>query len=797
MKKHSSSLVPQNQILINLDGYVFRMSVRIHAIAKEIKKTSKQVLDILSERGYDLKSASSTIDNITAQSLIEEFIHSSEIEQPKKDSVGVESTIPKEEKKRLDNKVLPIVKSKEDLAREKMEHEEASLEKEFVELELSEENTEIKTKVESSPSHNSAAMAPAPPQNKRPLTPNSKDNSQKVEVGSVTSVEVKKLENSDTNGVVEGNLIIVKPPIVVRDFAGFINLKPFQLISELMEMGIFASMNQTIEEEVARRIAKIKGFELEIRHRGEKTEKVQKSKVVIDENDEKFLQARSPVVCILGHVDHGKTTLLDTIRQANVVSGEAGGITQHVGAYQILHNDQKITFLDTPGHAAFSKIRERGANLTDVAVLVVAADDGFMPQTDEALKFAQRAQGTLVVAINKMDVKGADADKVKTQMQERSIPCEDWGGEVVTVPISALKGENIDELLEMILLQSELMELKANPNANSEGVIIEARQEVGRGPTATLIVQKGTLKVGDVIQSGSVYCKVKAMIDDKGNQVRSAPPSTPVNILGWSGVPEAGAFFRKFKNERDARKEAETIDYQNRISSSSVADPENPTEESAVDALFAAISKSKATTYRVILKADVRGSLEALEGSLELIKSEKVLLEILQGEIGQITKNDVKMASTSNADILGFNVKLENGVMGEAKHLGVQVYQNNIIYELIDLVKDNMADLLEPESIEKKTGRAEVRQVFRVSKGRLVAGSMVMEGLIGRNKGARLLRSNKVLAEGKIETLKRFKDDVTEVKAGFECGIRLDSFDDYEEGDVIETFELDKIRPSL
>ena len=773
------------------------MSVRIHAIAKEIKKTSKQVLDILSERGYDLKSASSTIDNITAQSLIEEFIHSSEIEQPKKDSVGVESTIPKEEKKRLDNKVLPIVKSKEDLAREKMEHEEASLEKEFVELELSEENTEIKTKVESSPSHNSAAMAPAPPQNKRPLTPNSKDNSQKVEVGSVTSVEVKKLENSDTNGVVEGNLIIVKPPIVVRDFAGFINLKPFQLISELMEMGIFASMNQTIEEEVARRIAKIKGFELEIRHRGEKTEKVQKSKVVIDENDEKFLQARSPVVCILGHVDHGKTTLLDTIRQANVVSGEAGGITQHVGAYQILHNDQKITFLDTPGHAAFSKIRERGANLTDVAVLVVAADDGFMPQTDEALKFAQRAQGTLVVAINKMDVKGADADKVKTQMQERSIPCEDWGGEVVTVPISALKGENIDELLEMILLQSELMELKANPNANSEGVIIEARQEVGRGPTATLIVQKGTLKVGDVIQSGSVYCKVKAMIDDKGNQVRSAPPSTPVNILGWSGVPEAGAFFRKFKNERDARKEAETIDYQNRISSSSVADPENPTEESAVDALFAAISKSKATTYRVILKADVRGSLEALEGSLELIKSEKVLLEILQGEIGQITKNDVKMASTSNADILGFNVKLENGVMGEAKHLGVQVYQNNIIYELIDLVKDNMADLLEPESIEKKTGRAEVRQVFRVSKGRLVAGSMVMEGLIGRNKGARLLRSNKVLAEGKIETLKRFKDDVTEVKAGFECGIRLDSFDDYEEGDVIETFELDKIRPSL
>ena len=324
--------------------------------------------------------------------------------------------------------------------------------------------------------------------------------------------------------MVEGNLIIVKPPIVVRDFAGFIGLKPFQLISELMEMGIFASMNQSIDEEVARSIASVKGFELEIKHRGEKTEAVEKkSKVEIDENDEKFLKPRPPVVCILGHVDHGKTTLLDTIRKANVVAGEAGGITQHVGAYQIDHGDQKITFIDTPGHAAFSKIRERGANLTDVSVLVVAADDGFMPQTDEALKFAQRSQGSLLVAINKMDVKGADADKVKTQMQERSIASEDWGGEIVTVPISALKGDNVDDLLDMILLQAELMELKANPDAVTEGVVVEARQEIGRGATAVVIVQKGTLKVGDAIHCGSVYCKVKAMIDDQGNQVKSAP----------------------------------------------------------------------------------------------------------------------------------------------------------------------------------------------------------------------------------------------------------------------------------
>jgi len=698
-------------------------------------------------------------------------------------------------------KKAPIVRTKADLDREKLEKEEAENAKKQKELKA--EASEVPEVIDGAndvPEKKSPSMAPPPPSRRASAPPPPPGAGKSVipspPAASPSPVQTKA--DDDGVGVVEGNLIMVKPPIVVRDFAGFIGLKPFQLISELMEMGIFASMNQSIEEDVARRVAKSKGFELEIKHRGEKAEPVSKKKVVVDENDEKFLKPRPPVVCILGHVDHGKTTLLDTIRKANVVSGEAGGITQHVGAYQITHNNQKITFLDTPGHAAFSKIRERGANLTDVAVLVVAADDGFMPQTDEALKFAQRAQGTLVVAINKMDSKGADADKVKTQMQERSIPPEDWGGDVVTVPISALKGDNIEDLLEMILLQSELMELKANPDANAEGVIVEARQEVGRGPTATIIVQKGTLKVGDAIQSGAVHCKVKAMIDDQGNNLKSAPPSTPVNILGWSGVPEAGATYKKFKNEREARREAEEFENLNKFTPAPAEETAADSDDSSgVDALFAAISKSKATTYKVILKADVRGSLEALKGSLELIQSDKVLLEVLQSEVGQVTKNDVKMASTSGADILGFNVKLENGVMGEAKHLGIQVFQNNIIYEIIDLVKENMANLLEPELVEKKTGRAEIRQIFRVSKGRVVAGSMVMEGSIGRNKIARLMRGGEMIAEGKVETLKRFKDDVNEVKAGFECGIRLDAFDKYEEGDFIETFEVDKITPSL
>ncbi|WP_407677779.1 translation initiation factor IF-2 [Candidatus Seribacter sulfatis] len=778
------------------------MSVRVHAIAKEVNKSSKELIEILTARGYDIKSASASIDNITAQSIIDEFAVEKPIEaQEESKPEAAESVVEKNTKE--PSKKAPIVRSKADLDAEKKEKEDAE-QKEKAKLLKSEP-------VQPVPVVSNAPSLPPPPvtrANAPPPPPSTAGKSgvpsPPSPISSDTPVESKEVSNdsatSDDDVVVEGNLILIKPPIVVRDFATFIGLKPFQLISELMEMGIFASMNQTIEEDVARKIAKIKGFELEIRHRGEKVEAAApKKKVVVDENDEKFLKPRSPVVCILGHVDHGKTTLLDTIRKANVVEGEAGGITQHVGAYQIEHKDQKITFLDTPGHAAFSKIRERGANLTDVSVLVVAADDGFMPQTDEALKFAQRAQGTLVVAINKMDAKGADQEKVKTQMQERSIPSEDWGGEVVTVPISALKGDGVDDLLDMILLQAELMELKANPEAETGGVIVEARQEVGRGPTATVIVQKGTLKIGDAIHCGSVYCKVKAMIDDQGQQVKQAPPSTPVNILGWSGVPDSGGIFARSKNEREARREAEESE---QLSKQVVVVPEEEEEGgepavTGVDALFAAISRSKSAAYRVILKADVGGSLEALRETLELITSDKVLLEILQSDVGQITKNDIKMANTSGADVIGFNVKMENGVMGDAKHQDVKVFQNSIIYEIIDLVKDNMAELLEPELVEKKTGRAEIRQVFKVSKGRTVAGSMVMEGSIIRNKGARLVRKGKVLAEGKIETLKRFKDDATEVKAGFECGIRLDSFDEYEEGDMIETFEVEKIRPSL
>jgi len=584
---------------------------------------------------------------------------------------------------------------------------------------------------------------------------------------------------------------------VVRDFAVMIGLKPFQLISELMEQGFFASMNQSIDEEVARKLAAVHGFELEIRHRGEPTpedvEVGQKEKEP-DEDDESLLEPRPPVVCILGHVDHGKTTLLDTIRKDNVVEGEAGGITQHVAAYQVDRDGRKITFIDTPGHAAFSKMRERGADVTDIAVLVIAADDGFMPQTEEALRFAQKAQNSIVVAINKIDVKGADLDNVRKQMQERGLAPEDWGGETLAVGVSALKGENVDELLDSILLQSEVMELKANPNARCEGVVVEGQVEQGRGPTATVIVQKGTLKTGDALVCGGVHCKAKAMMDERGEIVKVAPPSTPVKVMGWSDVPEAGSRFRFAKNEKTAKAEA---DEAVREFATDEADAGQKVVDSSVEALFSAIAKAEEKVFRAVVRADVQGALEALLSSLSEIGGDQVDFEVVQSDVGPITKNDVIMANTSNAAIVGFGVKMENGVMGLAKHHGIRIFQNNIIYELFDAVKESMSELLDPELVEKLTGRAEVRQIFPLGKGRNVAGSMVTEGTILRDAQARIRRNEEIIYEGKVSTLRRFKDDAREVKAGFECGLRLDGFDGYKENDVLECFEVERVYPTL
>jgi translation initiation factor IF-2 len=601
-------------------------------------------------------------------------------------------------------------------------------------------------------------------------------------------------------------VIHVKPPVIVRDFAVALGLKPFKLISELMEMSIFASMNQSIDEAVATKLAEKHGFLLDIKHRGEtqpaapKKEEQKKSKEdKAREDDLKNLAPRPPVVCILGHVDHGKTSLLDAIRKANVAASEAGGITQHIGAYQIEHNNRKITFLDTPGHAAFTKMRSRGASVTDIAILVVAADDGFMPQTEEALKIAlavkeqQPDKFALIVAVNKMDVKGANLDRVKQQMQERGITPEDWGGETVTVPVAAIKGQGIQELLEMILLQADVLELQANPKAEASGAIIESQVDIGRGPLATVIVQRGTLRVGDAIVCGSHWAKVRAMFDDQGANMKEAPPSMPVRVIGWSGPPDSGAHFTAVKNAREAENLAE--DEQQRIKKETVTADATP-KDISLDALFANIAATQEKVLRAVIKSDVFGSLEAVRNILEGIKSTKVKLDIVAADVGIISKNDVLMASAAKAVIIGFNTKQENGVSALAKHHGVAIHSFEIIYELGDQVKVMMADLLEPDLKELKLGVADVRQIFPVSKG-FVAGCLVTEGKVNRGVTARVRRGKDSLYEGKVGTLRRFKDDANEVRAGLECGIRLDGFDDYKPGDKIECFEIQKVRASL
>ena len=595
-------------------------------------------------------------------------------------------------------------------------------------------------------------------------------------------------------------MIHLKPPIIVREFAVALGLKPFKLISELMEMKIFASMNQSIDEAIATKVAEKHGFLLDIKHRGEavvapvapeiiKINKAEKAR----EEDIKNLAPRPPVVCILGHVDHGKTSLLDAVRKANVAAGEAGGITQHIGAYQIEHNGHKVTFLDTPGHAAFTKMRARGASVTDIAVLVVAADDGFMPQTDEALQHALDAKVVLMVAVNKMDVKGANIERVKQQMQERQIAPEDWGGTTVTMPVAAIKGQGITEMLDMILLQAEVLELKANPKAEASGVVIESQIDMGRGPLATVIIQRGTLRIGDAIVCGPHFAKVRAMFDDQGSNIKEAPPGLPVRVIGWSGAPDSGAKFVAVKNVREAEKQAEEAeDNLKKVTTTGDAVP----KDTSLEALFANIAATQGKMLRVVIKSDVFGSLEAVKNVLEGIKSTKVSLDIVAADVGIISKNDVLMAIASKSVIIGFNTKQENGVTALTKHHGVTVESFEIIYELADRVKELMADLLDPDLKENKTGGAEVRQVFPVAKG-FVAGCLVTEGKINRGTTARVRRGKDSVFEGKVSTLRRFKDDANEVRAGLECGIRLDGYDGYQPGDRIECFEVQKVRASL
>ena len=589
-----------------------------------------------------------------------------------------------------------------------------------------------------------------------------------------------------TEETISEDTILVRDGMTVGELSEVLSVNSTELIKKLfMELKIMANINQSLTLEQIELIAMDYGKEIQ--------EEVEINKEDLDlyfevEDEEKNLKERAPIVTIMGHVDHGKTTLLDTIRNTRVTAGEAGGITQHIGAYQVRTKDKKITFLDTPGHAAFTTMRARGAKITDVTILVVAADDGVMPQTIEAINHAKAADVPIIVAVNKMDKPQANPDRVMNELVEYGLISEEWGGDTIFVPISALKGEGIDELLENILLVTEMQELKANPNRLALGTVIEAKLDKGRGAVATLLVQNGTLNVGDPLVVGNTYGRVRAMINDRSKNIHTAKPSTPVEITGLQDVPNAGDRFVVFGDEKTARQIGEKRQQQyietTRQANSAVS----------LDTLFEQMKQGEMKDLNIIIKADVQGSVEALAMSLAKIDVEGVNVRIIHTGVGAINESDITLAVASSAVVIGFNVRPDNNAKQMAATEQVDIRLHSIIYKVIEEIEAAMTGLLDPEFVEKVIGLAEVRQVYKVSKIGTIAGAYVTEGKVSRDGKVRVIRDSVVIYEGEIDTLRRFKDDVQEVQSGYECGMTVENFNDIKEGDVFEVYIMEEVK---
>ena len=588
----------------------------------------------------------------------------------------------------------------------------------------------------------------------------------------------------------EGTVTIVQG-MTVREFADKLGIMAKDLIKKLFERGMMANINHVLEPELAEELALELGYDARIVSFEEEIQ-IEQEQAMEAGTREEGKTPRAPVVTIMGHVDHGKTTLLDAIRESRVVESEHGGITQHIAAYQVEKNGKRIVFLDTPGHEAFTQLRARGAGATDLVILVVAADDGVMPQTVEAIDHARAADVPILVAVNKMDKANANPDRVKTELSEHGLMPEDWGGDTVTVPMSALKKEGIDELLEMVILTAELQELKSSPDLPGQGVIIEARKEVGRGIVATVLLQDGTTEVGDTFVAGATYGRVRSMTNDRGERLREAGPATPVELTGFQEVPDAGDLFQIVQDEAKARGIAEFRQQEQRRRELAPSHGKMSLEQ-----LFDSIQEGEVKELPVVLKADVQGSVEVLRDTLTKLSTDEVKVKVIHGSVGAITTNDVLLASASDAIVIGFNVRPERNASDLAEREGVDIRLHTIIYELTDELKKAMVGLLEPTYEEAVRGRAEVRELFKIPRVGTVAGSHVIEGVVPRNASARVLRDNVVVHEGKIGSLRRFKDDVSEVRAGFDCGISLERFQDVKPGDVIEAYVHEEVAPTL
>ena len=580
-------------------------------------------------------------------------------------------------------------------------------------------------------------------------------------------------------------IIQIEKTITVKELAEKIGTTSSDLVMRLMKRGVMANLNQEIDFELASSICE--EFDI-LTEEAPEVDILEEAFKEDEDDNEKDLEERPPVVVVMGHVDHGKTSLLDSIRKSRVTEKEAGGITQHIGAYTVSIDNKPITFLDTPGHEAFTAMRMRGASVTDIAILVVAADDGVMPQTIEAINHAKAAGVEIIVAINKIDKESANPDRVKQELTEYGLLAEDWGGDTICVPVSAVSKQGIDNLLEMIILVAEMKELKANHKKKARGTVIEAKLDKGRGPVATILVQSGTLKVGDPIVAGSSYGKIRAMMNDKGQKVKSAGPSVPVEILGLSEVPSAGDSFYVAKSDKQARQVAEAVIAKDRVDMI-----KSTPQKVSLDDLFTQIQSGNMKELNIVIKADVQGSVEAVRSSLEKLSNEEVRIRTIHGGVGAITESDVMLASASNAIIIGFNVRPENMAKSVAEDQKVDVRLYRVIYNAIEDITAAMKGMLDPVYEEKVTGHAEIRQIFKASGVGTIGGSYVTDGKIVRSSQVRIIRDGIVVYEGELAALRRFKDDVKEVNAGYECGLLFNKFNDIKEGDMVEAFVMEQI----
>ncbi len=757
---------------------------RVHEVAKDFGLTSKVVTDIMTEFLTTPKNHMQVLteaelnlifDVITQRNQVESFEKLMSEASPAGEAPAKEDA-PKKEKSKASEKAEPATEKKEDAPKKSgkittVHH----LDTRVSSVDLSKYDERIDNLVPESAKRMKQGMEKFKNKNRNQQQSNKRRQEEQDKMRRLQEQVAKKTPLK----------VMIPDEISVGELASRMKRTGADVVKELIKMGVMASVSEVIDYDTAALIAMDMGCKVE----KEVIITIEERLIDVSEDSETDLLPRDPVVVVMGHVDHGKTSLLDAIRKTNVVSGEAGGITQHIGAYRVNINDRDITFLDTPGHAAFTSMRARGAQVTDVAILVVAADDGIMPQTIEAINHAKAAEIPIVVAVNKMDKEAANPDRIMQQLTEYELIPEEWGGSTIVCPISAKRGDGIDNLLEMVILTADMQELRANPNRRASGTVIEAKLDRGRGPVATMLVQNGTLNAGDIIIAGTSVGRVRAMTDDKGRQLKAAGPSVPVEIIGLSEVPNAGDSFHAVEDERMARELVEQRKHDEKQEAN-----KHVGQKISLDDLFSQIQQGEMKELNIIVKADVQGSAEAVKASLEKLSNEEVRVRVIHSAVGGVNESDIMLASASNAIVVGFNVRPDSNASAEATRLGIDMRMYRIIYDCIEEMQAAMKGLLAPKFKEEVIGHAEIRQTFKVSKIGTIAGCYVTDGKLTRNSQVRVVRDGIVIHEGELASLKRFKDDAKEVASNFECGLNIEKFNDIKEGDIIEAFEMVEVK---